>query len=437
MIEVTVAALGPVVTELAQAASEPLAPFGVRIEFVFFALTLLGVALFHKHTLAVALSGLSVITGYKLLFTDYDIPGHLLGGHGHEGEWPLILNLLGLLVGFALLAKHFEESRLPELLPRWLPNDWKGGFMLLCLVFVLSSFLDNIAAAMIGGTVAKVVYKDKVHIGYLAAIVAASNAGGAGSVVGDTTTTMIWLDGVSPLDVLHASVGAVAALLFFGVIAARQQDGFQRIQADPTGAVHVDWSRLAVVGLILAGAITTNVMHVGGKQFGFPALGVWVAILACAVFRQPAWHEILPAVKGAVFLLSLVWCASLMPVEELPAASWQTALGLGFISAVFDNIPLTKLAIEQGGYDWGFLAYAVGFGGSMIWFGSSAGVALCNNFPKGKSVYAWIKHGWHVAVGYVIGFFVFLGVVGWHPHAPHKNVKPDSGNPAAPVEPGK
>ena len=61
----------------------------------------------------------------------------------------------------------------------------------------------------------------------------------------------------------------------------------------------------------------------------------------------------------------------MMPVEKLPAASWQTAFGLGFVSAVFDNIPLTALALKQGGYDWGFLAYAVGFGGSMIWFGSS------------------------------------------------------------------
>ena len=44
----------------------------------------------------------------------------------------------------------------------------------------------------------------------------------------------------------------------------------------------------------------------------------------------------------------------------------QTALGLGFLSSVLDNIPLTALALKQGGYDWAILAYAVGFGGSMI-----------------------------------------------------------------------
>src|SRR5437870_10196742 len=109
-----------------------------------------------------------------------------------------------------------------------------------------------------------------------------------------------------------------------------------------------------------------------------------------------------------------------MPVEKLPAASWQTALGLGFVSAVFDNIPLTALALKQGGYDWGFLAYAVGFGGSMIWFGSSAGVALATMFPQARSVGAWLKGGWHGAVGYLIGFSIMLAVLGWHPDAPRK-----------------
>ena len=134
--------------------------------------------------------------------------------------------------------------------------------------------------------------------------------------------------------------------------------------------------------------------------------------------------------KGTIFLLALVTCASMMPVEKLPAASWQTALGLGFVSAVFDNIPLTALALKQGGYDWGFLAFAVGFGGSMIWFGSSAGVALSNMYPEAKSVGLWLRHGWHVALAYVIGFFVMLAIIGWHPDKEHKK-RVEPARPAA------
>jgi Na+/H+ antiporter NhaD/arsenite permease-like protein len=128
------------------------------------------------------------------------------------------------------------------------------------------------------------------------------------------------------------------------------------------------------------------------------------------------WTLVPEAFKGSIFLLALVTCASLMPVERLPAASWQTSFGLGFLSSVFDNIPLTALALKQGGYDWAMLAYAVGFGGSMIWFGSSAGVAVSNIFTEAKSVWQWLRHGWHVAVGYVVGFFVMLVLLGWNAH---------------------
>ena len=52
----------------------------------------------------------------------------------------------------------------------------------------------------------------------------------------------------------------------------------------------------------------------------------------------------------------------------------------------------------------------------MLWFGSSAGVALSNLFPEARSVGQWLRHGWAVPVAYVAGFFVMLAVLGWHPH---------------------
>ncbi len=397
------------------------AALGVPVDFVLFGLILAGVALFHHHTLQVALIGLAVILVYKLGFTGFKTgPGlHGLALHMTH-EWVILTNLLGLLLGFALLSNHFEESQVPAALPRFLPDDWKGGFVLLVLVFVLSSFLDNIAAALIGGTIAGSVFRGKVHIGYLAAIVAASNAGGSGSVVGDTTTTMMWIDGVDPLDVVHAYAAAGVALVVSGLVAARQQHAHAPITKDTPPGVRVDWARVGIVAFILVAAIVANV--VANLAFPevldhFPVIGaaVWVAILATAALRRPDWSLLPEAFKGSVFLLALVTCASLMPVEKLPAASWHTTLGLGFVSAVFDNIPLTALALKQGGYDWGMLAYCVGYGGSMIWFGSSAGVAISNMYPQAKSVGQWLKHGWHVALAYVVGFAVIMALVGWHP----------------------
>ncbi|MEO8017110.1 MAG: citrate transporter [Pseudomonadota bacterium] len=398
----------------------------IPVEFVMFGVTLLGVAVFHRYNVMIAMLGLAAVTAYKVFYGDFSGQPGLLGLQWHLlEEWVILVNLFALLVGFALLSRHFELSHVPRLLPRVLPDDWKGGVVLLAAVFVLSAFLDNIAAAMIGATVAGAVYRGKLHIGFLAAIVAASNAGGSGSVVGDTTTTMMWLDGVAPLDVVHAYVAAIAAFMVFAIPAARQQQRFSPIVKNAAANIPVDWARVIIVVLILGSAIAANI-HANGlpddQRGAFPYIGATVigVLLLVTPWRRPDWKAVPAAAKGSLFLLSLVLLASMMPVRSLPAASPESTLGLGFISAVFDNIPLTKLALEQGGYDWGALAYAVGFGGSMIWFGSSAGVAVANLYPEARSVGQWLREGWHVVLGYVVGFIVLMAVLGWHPHAPHR-----------------
>ncbi len=387
---------------------------GIDIEFVLFGLILITVSLYHRFTLPTALTGLFSVMMYKIILGGYPMLAHL------NDEKMILINLLGLLLGFALLASHFAESGLPDILPRWLPDDWKGPFMLLVFIFLLSSFLDNIAAAMIGGTIALVVFNRKVHIGYVAAIVAASNAGGSGSVIGDTTTTMMWIWGVPATRVVHAYLAAIPALLIFGFFASKQQDRYHPIQALPNKGAKIDYKKLLIVILILAGAILTNIF------FELPALGVWLGLAIGAVISKTSWGVLPGALKTSIFLLSLVLIASLMPVEKLPPASWQSTFLLGFLSSVFDNIPLTNLALTQDHYDWGMLAFAVGFGGSMIWFGSSAGVAITSIYGEARSFVKWAKGGWHVAVAYVIGFFILFLVAGWHPF----QVKNGRGSPA-------
>ena len=401
--------------------TEPTLFLGIPFDFVFFALTLLCIALFHRYTLPIAVVGLGLITAYKLVFTSFKDGAGLVGLGLHlSHEFSLLANLFLLLMGFALLSRHFEESAIPDEMPALLPGGWKGGTTLLGIVFVLSSFLDNIAGAIIGGTVARHVFRGKVHMGYLAAIVAASNAGGAGSVVGDTTTTMMWVAGVSPLSVLEAYVASIVALLIFAIPAALQQERHSPIVKHARRGLSIDWARVFIVAAMLIVALVANVvtnLHFPELLGRVPVLGlsVWIVLFVTAPLRRPDWGILPETFKGTIFLLALVTAASMMPVEKLPVASWQTTLGLGFLSAVFDNIPLTALALKQGGYDWGYLAYTVGFGGSMIWFGSSAGVALSNQYPEAKSVGLWLRHGWHVVAAYVIGFFVMLALIGWHP----------------------
>ena len=402
--------------------------------FGLFAATLLGIAKFHKLALPIALGGLGCVLLVKLTMTPFDLGAHL----HHEAS--TIVNLGGLLLGFAVLANYFERSNLAEKLTEVLPAGRMGAFLLLVLIAVMSSVLDNIAAALIGGAAAITLFQRKVHIGYLAAIVAASNAGGAGSVVGDTTTTMIWLEEISPLSVAEAAIGAVVAIAFFGFFAARQQTALQPLVRGHGEHKPIDLGSLGVVLLILVGAIAANL------KWGMPAYGVWGAIALGALLRRPDLKVVPPAALGACFLLSLVLSASMMPVGDLPAATPWTALGLGVVSAFFDNIPLTALALKQGGYDWGFLAYCVGYGGSMLWFGSSAGVAISGLFPEAKSAKNWLVNGWHVAVGYFLGFFAMFALIGWHPGEAPKNLRggaPQAGHAApahgqgTPSQPGK
>ncbi|MCE9570226.1 MAG: citrate transporter [Rhodocyclales bacterium] len=426
-------------TSVAHAAGAAPALLGIPIEFILFALTLLGVALFHNQTFYVALTGVAAVAIYKIAVTGFKTGAGVTGFVGHLGhEWVTLVNLFCLLMGFAILARHFEKSHVPVILPKYLPDDWKGPFVLLVMVWTISSFLDNIAAALIGGAMAHQLFKAKVHIGYLAGIVAASNAGGAFSVVGDTTTTLMWIAGVRPGQVFEAVIASAVALVISGYFAAKQQHAYSPILKNSHAHTSVDWGRIFIVGLILVLAMVTNIV-VNSKYpaqadlFPFLGVAVWVAILLTIPVRRHDWEVLGESLKGSLFLVFLVTTASMMPVESLPAASWQTAFGLGFVSAVFDNIPLTALALKQDGYDWGFLAFAVGYGGSMIWFGSSAGVALSNMYPEAKSVGQWLRHGWHVALAYVIGFFCLLALLGWHPEPLNKGAAPAA--PAAAVAP--
>jgi Na+/H+ antiporter NhaD/arsenite permease-like protein len=395
--------------------------FGIPIDFILFGVTLVGIAVFHHQTMRVAVAGLVAVSLYKILFTGFKTAPGAIGFIYHvRQEWAVLANLLCLLTGFALLSRHFEKSQVPMVLPKYLPHDWRAGFGLLAAVWILSSFLDNIAAALIGGAMAHELYRAKVHVGYLAAIVAASNAGGAWSVLGDTTTTMMWISGVAPRQVFGAIVPALLVLFVFGIPAAIKQQRYSPILRRARPHAHVDWMRVGIVGMVLALALATNLVvnlkfPREADHFPFIGLAVWLAILLSWRWRRPDWEALPGAFKASIFLLSLVLIASMMPVQELPLPSWRTAFVLGFASAVFDNIPLTALTLKQDGYDWGPLAYAVGFGGSMMWFGSSAGVAVSGIFPEAKSVVAWVKGGWFVAVAYVIGFAVMLALIGWHP----------------------
>ena len=98
-----------------------------------------------------------------------------------------------------------------------------------------------------------------------------------------------------------------------------------------SSTISVDWIRVGVVAFILAVTVSVNVfanLNYPAALEQFPVIGaaVWGAILLTAPLRRPAWAVLREGTKGSAFLLALVLCASLMPVETLPPASWLSAL---------------------------------------------------------------------------------------------------------------
>ena len=164
---------------------------------------------------------------------------------------------------------------------------------------------------------------------------------------------MMWIAGVPPSHVFHAIIAATVAFFIFGAPAAIVQQKYSPLMRGSESIHRVDWTRVYVVAFILLLTIATNVFvnyNFPKKAEHFPFIGaaVWVAIMVGAFARRPNWKLLPRAFGGSIFLLALVMGAALMPVEHLPAASWETAFGLGFLSAVFDNIPLTALDAETG-----------------------------------------------------------------------------------------
>src|SRR4030095_2193554 len=141
---------------------------------------------------------------------------------------------------------------------------------------------------------------------------------------GDTTTTMMWIAGVSPLSVLEAYVAATVALVICGIPAAKQQHALSRMIHHAHEHTHVDCVRVCIVALILVCAIVANVVvnlrfNEYADYFPFIGAGVWVAIVLSLPLRRPDWEVLPETFKGTIFLLSLVTAASMMPVERLPS----------------------------------------------------------------------------------------------------------------------
>lgn len=394
---------------------------------ILFLLMLVGLLLFHHHKLWVVAAGGGLIS---IIF----MTGHGLGGYVHHfAEWHrchLLYNLILLLPVFALAADCFERCGASNSLAKILKSD----AMLLWIVFWLSTILDNIAACMIGGTILLAVYgKGNVPFSMLIGVICASNLGGAGSPVGDTTTVMMFVSQdpkIAVPELLAAFVATIPAMLLITWWAARHghktksevgngitgdhQETFDDrhlgehdVDALEHSRKGVSWSMmlplLAVPGLIV------------GNFLEQPGFGAWAGFIVGVLLgrNKLMWKVLVGALPNTIFLVGLVATAEMLPLEEakpyLNVMSRDVvAVLMGHLSAWFDNIPLTAVCLSLKEFDWGLLAYCVGYGGSAMWFGSSAGVALGLLFKEVYETKRWGKPFLMITLSYWVGCATYL-----------------------------
>ena len=264
-------------------------------------------------------------------------------------------------------------------------------------------------------------------------IVVAANAGGAWSPFGDITTLMAWAAGKAPfIDFLSLFP---ASIVGWGVTA------FLLSRAVPEGSPHFDPATepkvtikkggKVVIGLGIFTIFSAVMMHqlfhlpaMWGMMFGFSLLSIYAYFYKRTNKNEEPMHVfhymskiendtllfffgILAAVGALHFLGFLNYAVSLYDKFGPTAVN----IGVGFLSAIVDNVPVMSAVLKSNppmGLDqWLLVTLTAGIGGSMISFGSAAGVGVMGKLKGIYTFGAHMRHAWTVVVGYIISLIVW------------------------------
>jgi Na+/H+ antiporter NhaD/arsenite permease-like protein len=116
---------------------------------------------------------------------------------------------------------------------------------------------------------------------------------------------------------------------------------------------------------------------------------------------------ILSAVGALHFLGFLEYIHDLYGMIGSTAAN----IGVGFLSAVVDNVPvmsaILKSSPEMGIDQWMLVTMTAGVGGSLISFGSAAGVGVMGRLRGIYTFGSHMKHAWTILVGYIVSIAIW------------------------------
>ena len=296
------------------------------------------------------------------------------------------------------------------------------------LSFFISPVADNLTTALILSTVLFTIDRNnhKFLVPGAINIVVAANAGGAWSPFGDITTLMAWsAEKGEFIDFLFLFIPAIGGWILTALLL---------VLAVPSGQPPFDVDReekpvmrdggMTVVWL---GAFTIFTAVMGHQFFHFPAM--WGMVFGLALLKLYSIHQtrqkadsfdiylnmskvendtllfffgILSAVGALHYVGFLNYIHDLYDV----AGATLSNIGVGFLSAVIDNVPvmsaILKASPEMGHDQWMLVTLTAGIGGSLISFGSAAGVGVMGRLRGIYTFGAHMKFAWTVLAGYIV-----------------------------------
>ena len=309
------------------------------------------------------------------------------------------------------------------------------------LAFFISPVADNLTTALILSTVLLTI--DKTNTNFLVAgainIVVAANAGGAWSPFGDITTLMAWAAGKAPfIDFFALFPASIIGWLVTAFLLARVvPEGSPHFDPATEPKVSIKKGGKVVIGLGAFTIFSAVMMHqlfhlpaMWGMMFGFSLLSLYTYVYKKTNKNEEPMHVfhymskienntlffffgILAAVGALHFVGFLNYAVSLY--DKFGATTVN--IGVGFLSAIVDNVPVMSAVLKANpmmGADagenlsqWLLVTLTAGIGGSMISFGSAAGVGVMG---KLKGIYTFGAHmrlAWTVVVGYVVSVAIW------------------------------
>lgn len=400
-----------------------------------------------EHPLGVNKSA-SALLGAGVLWTIYAVAtgDHALVGRELDESVASTAQIVFFLIGAMTIVEVIDAHDGFEVITSRINTTsqvrliWLIGFV----TFFLSAILDNLTTTIVMvSLIQRLIAKRDDRLLFASLIVIAANAGGAWTVIGDVTTTMLWIGGqISPLKIMGAvflpslvNLLVPLVLITFAlrgktIAAPLKDEGLQGV--DPFERNVMFYLGLGVLIAVPAFKTITHLPPFMGVLLG---LGV-VWLVGEIVHRDKDEHVRQPLtlahaltridMGSIVFFVGILLAVACLEHAGLLStlAKWLDAvigrqdiivIALGLLSAVIDNVPL--VAATMGMYDlahyppdsflWEFIAYCAGTGGSILIIGSAAGVAA-----MGLERIEFLWYARRIAplalVGYLAGAIVYI-----------------------------